>query len=440
MRLHHCFYGLLMSLCSTMLQAENLLQVYEIAVLRDPALAAAYASMRANHQSLPEAIALMAPNIYGSYQTTGTDAAANYFSPLVESGGYNTKNYSLNLNQPIYHAELWAQLEQARHIVKGADAAYFSATQALIVRVAEHYFNILIALDDLDFTAGQRKAFAREFEQAKQRFEVGLIAITDVETAKARFDNAVAAEISAQNNVFDQYEKLRQITGQPINAITLFPVNKPLPLLPPTPNAPEEWVQTAHLQNMDVIAAKENAEQLKAAIGIQVAGHFPKVDILASVDRQVQQPPFNDLLFSRSITLNVSMPLFSGGSVFFRTREATERYDEAMQKLEGQRRLTDSLTRQAYRGVLTAMSSVEALAQAVLSNESSLRATKAAYEVGTRTIVDVLNAETSLLDAKRTHAKARYKYLLEGLKLKQAAGILAPEDVLAVNNLIEGCA
>lgn len=420
------------------LQAENLTQVYTLAVQNDPGLQQAYAALQANRQQLPLAIAQMVPNLSANYATTANRSSQDVPSVLVPRGGYNTQNYGITLNQPIYHPEHWAQLEQSRHIVKAAEAAYLSAAQELIVRVTDQYFRILAAMDDLDFAKGQTKAFSREYEQAKQRFDVGLIAITDVESAKAQYDNARATEISAENAVADQYEELRRIVGIPVKRIELFPASKSLELLPPSPNQQETWVETAHKYNLDVITAKENAGQFKAAIGTQVAGHFPKFDIQANVQKTKSAPPFEDLVFNRSVTFNVTIPLFAGGSTIFSTKQASARYDEAMQQLEEEQRLADANTREAFRGVLTAISRVTALAQAVVSNESSVKSTKAAYEVGTRTIVDVLNSESSLLGAKRDHAKSRYDYLLQGLRLKQAAGTLTSEDLYCVTDIMAG--
>jgi len=414
--------------------SKNLSQIYALAVLQDPTLQAAQAALRANRQVFPQALAQMAPNLSASYNTTATQ------SNLFYLGSYNTTNYSFNLTQPIYHPEHWAQLEQARYIAKGAGAVYLSATQALMIRVANQYFAILGSLDDLHFTQAQRKAFKRQLEQTQQRFEVGLIAITDVQDAKARFDSAVADEIAAANAVADQYEKLREITGDPIENVTLFPTTHPLALLPPTPNNQETWVTTAHRENLDIIAAKETAQQLKAAVAFQAAGHYPKVDVTGSLGRSKNAPPFPfDLLgYSKSVALNISVPIFAGGGVIFRTQEAKARYEEALKKLEVQQRATDSETRQAFRGVLTALSGVQALHQAALSSKTALDATQAAYEAGTRTMVDLLNAQSDLFKAERDHAKARYQYLLEGLKLKQAAGVLSAQDLFAVNDLITG--
>jgi outer membrane protein len=424
---------LIASWWASSIHAADLREVYLIAIDNDPTIQAAFAALKANEQAIPQAIAQMVPNITANYTTAGTDDNVAVF------GDYNTHAYGITLTQPLFHPEHWAQFEQARHVTKGARAAYLSATQGLIIRVASQYFAILGAIDDLHFTQSQRKAFARELEQSKQRFEVGLIAITAVEEAKARHDNAVANEIAAQNAVFDQYEKLREITGRPLpEGVALFPITHPLSLVPPSPADQESWVASAHRYNLDVTVAKEKAEQQKALIAYQVSGHFPKFDFQADVQSYKGQPPypFDLLTIQKTITLNVVFPLFAGGGTVFRTQEASARYEEAMKQLEAQQRTADSNTRQAYRGVLTAISGVEALAQAVVSNRSALDATQAAYEVGTRTMVDVLNAQSNLLSAQREHSKARYKYLLEGLKLKQASGILNMDDLCAVNALM----
>ncbi|MGE3320026.1 MAG: TolC family outer membrane protein [Candidatus Berkiella sp.] len=415
-------------------KAEDLWQVYRIAEDSDPTLQAAYDAYQANKQALPIAISVMIPNLSASYNTTGVNSNANF------QGDYNTQNYGLTLTQPIYHPEHWAQLNSARHLVKGAYATYYSATQDLMIRVAERYFAVLGAIDDLNFTVAQRKAFARQLEQTRQRFDVGLIAITDVEEARARHDKAVAEEIAAQNTVANQYERLREITGIAVKEVTLFPPTKPLTLLPPNPAQQETWVETAQKSNPDVIAAQEAASQAKAAIGTQVAGHFPKFDLNGQLQRSKGAPPFpfDQLVYNRVLALNVSVPLFAGGGVYARTQEASSRYYEAKDRLEIQKRSVNSATRQAYRGVLTTISEVQALAQAVISSKSALQATLAAYEVGTRTMVDVLDAESNLLNAERVHAKARYNYLFQGLKLKQAAGILTAEDLCAVNAIIRG--
>ncbi|HET9843237.1 MAG TPA: TolC family outer membrane protein, partial [Gammaproteobacteria bacterium] len=366
----------------------------------------------------------------GQVSTTGINTGNQF------QGDYNTKNYGLNLTQPIYRPEHWSTLEQSRHTERQGLALYLAASQDLILRVSEQYFAILGAQDDLHFARAQRKAFAQQLEQTKQRFDVGLIAITDVHEAQARHDSAVAAEIAAENNLSDQFELLREIIGLPLVDIAELKVTDDVLLILPEPNNLEMWVETAQSHNLDIEAAREGALRAKGEVANRVTGHFPKVDVNASLARNKSAPPFDDLFTQKTINLTLAIPIFEGGGVTYRVREAESRFDEAIQRLDIQRRAVYSLTRQKFRGVLTQISQVRSLAQAVVSNESALRATKAAYEVGTRTVVDVLDAESNLLGAQRDYAKARYEYVLEGLRLKRAAGTLKAQDLYEVNLLL----
>lgn len=412
--------------------AFDLEQVYHLALDNDPTLKAKAEALIANQQSLPKAIAQMLPNIYGSYTTTGNDNRAQFDTR------YNTRNYGITLSQPIFRPEQWGQATQAYHLQKQAYAVYLAGIQDLVIRVSERYFAILGAQDNLTFAAGQRKAFARQLEQTQQRFEVGLIPITDVHEAQARHDSAVAQEISATNAVANEYERLREIVKIPIQDIVAYPRTKKLALQPPVPNDQEAWVSVAHVQNLNVVSAYENVKQLKAFVGVQAAGHFPKVDTYASIQKNKNAPPFDNTGLSRSISLNLTIPLFEGGGTYFRVKEASARYEEGKMFLEAAQRAADSQTRQAFRGILTRISEVRALHEAVKSNQSALDATQAAYEVGTRTVVDVLNAQSDLLAAIRDHSISRYAYLLEGLRLKQAAGNLTQDDLFHVSRIING--
>jgi len=411
--------------------ALDLKESYLLALQYDPLLAAQAKALKASEQAMPIAISRMLPVLAGAYTTSSNDSSVSTL------GKYNTRSYGLSLSQPIYHPEHWAQASQACHVEKQAYAVYLGSIQDLVIRVAERYFAILGAQDDLKFAKGRRKAFARQLEQTQQRFDVGLIAITDVHEAKARHDNAVAQEISATNAVADEYERLREIIKLPVDDIEMFLRTQPLPLLPPSPNDQETWVRTAHTQNLDVVAANENALQLKSVIRTQAAGHFPTVDATVSAQRQKGQIPLETLTSNFSVGLTVNVPIFQGGSVIFKTKEARARYEEGMMRLEAAQRSADSTTRQSFRGVMTRISEVKALNEAVKSNQSALTATKAAYEVGTRTIVDVLDAESDLLLAVRDHSISRYNYLLEGLRLKRGAGTLTQDDLFAVNDIIK---
>lgn len=417
----------------TPVYAENLVDIYQIALRADPTLQAAQAALESGEQAVPIAIAQMLPTFSGSASTTGHDDKG---IPLGTK--YNTNVYALSLTQPILHREHWALLNQAKHNKYLALATYELAVQDLILRVAERYFAVLGAQDEVSFTIAQRKAFERQLEQTQQRFDVGLIAITDVHEARARRDDAIAREIAAKNILADRFEQLREITGFQINHIS--GVKSQIDLLPPTPNDMEAWVGMANEHNMDLEIAKQRAYVAKAEIANQSAGHWPSIDGSASYQNSWDArnlSPYDTRLLAKSATLSLNVPMFQGGGVVFKTKQARANYDQAQQNYEVQLRTTDSTARQSFRGVLTEISSVKALQQSVISNESALKATQAAYEVGTRTVVDVLDAESSLLNAVKNHAQARYRYILEGLRLKKAAGSLNGEDIYQTNSLLE---
>jgi outer membrane protein len=430
MRTRYLISALALFFCFNSHAALNLEQTYLLALQNDPILAAQAKALKANEQALPSAIAQMLPALSANYTTTSNS------SSIPSLGKYNSRSYALNLTQPIYHPQHWAQTARALHIEKQAYAIYLRSIQDLVIRVAERYFDVLAAQDDLKFAKGRRKAFARQLEQTQQRFDVGLIPITDVYDSKAKHDEAVAQEISATNQVADRYEQLREIIKIPVDDITSFPRTKPLPLVPPNPNKQEEWVTIAHTQNLSVVAEHENTLQLKSVIRTQAAGHFPTVDATVSAQRSKSLPPFETMSSNFAAGLNINVPIFSGGGVIFRTKEARARYEEGMMQLEGAQRLADSDTRQSFRGVKTSIAEVKAFNESVNSNQSALTATQAAYEVGTRTIVDVLEAESQLLRAVRDHSVSRYNYLLRGLRLKRGAGTLTQDDLFEVNGII----
>ncbi|MEO6696454.1 MAG: TolC family outer membrane protein [Gammaproteobacteria bacterium] len=417
--------------------AEDLFQIYQLAQQSDPQLKAAQNARLATLESKPQSRALLYPTISASANTTGN--RLNITQPLSVAGEtyFNSNGYTLSLTQPVYHRDTYVQLRQADARVAQADSQLAGAEQDLIIRVSGRYFDVLAAQDNLEFARAEKKAIARELEQSQQRFDVGLVAITDVQEAQARYDQAVAQEIAAERQLSTGRELLREITGQ--DPATLAVLGEQIPFVTPDPANIEQWTQTALMQNQQIAAAQYAAEIAREEIERQRSGHYPSVDIVGAHSysksgggRFGASEADND-----AVALQLNVPIYQGGLVTSRTREAEFRHSQAREVLEQQQRAAVRQTRDSYTGVVANISRVTALKQAVASSKTALESTEAGLEVGTRTQVDVLDAQRELFRAERDHARARYDYILETLRLKQAAGTLAPTDVEQINGWLK---
>ena len=415
--------------------ADDLVSVYQLALEADPSYQAAIAAHAAALEILPQSRAALLPSI-----GLQGDISRDRFDPRNSGDtSYSTnKIYSLGLRQPLYQRESFVQLEQADSRVSQADAELLAARQDLILRVATRYFLVLGARDNLDFVQADKQAIERTLDQAQQRFEVGLAAITDTLEAQARYDIAVSDEINAEQLLADSREALRELTDVLPEAPEIL---KPeIPLLAPDPANQDQWVSAAVEQNPLVLAARAATETAKQEIQVQRSGHYPSLDVTADYS-------YLDIRFGgevdqkrndSAIGLELNLPLYQGGQVSSRTRQSRELYNQAREQQLQQRRLTERQTRNNYNGVMSGISKVKALKNAVRSNEKAVEAAEAGFEVGTRTIVDVLDAQRELLRARRDHARSRYDYLLDTLRLKQATGILEETDLAQINDwLIE---
>ena len=421
---------------STSVLAENLLDIYRLAKNNDPQFKAAKAGYHADTESRSQARSALLPQINASiYKTDYSDESV---SPAPASTtDYDIDGYTLTLNQSIYHHDYYLQLDQADAKVAAATAQLHEAEQDLILRVAQNYFNAQAAIDNRVFAHAEKKAIGEQLQQAKQRFNVGLIAITDVHEAQARYDQSVAQDILAENQLAIALEALRELTGQPHQH--LQPLGKSSPLVIPQPQDVNRWVQMALSQNLPLKVSQKNLEIARDEVSRQRAGHYPTLDLVAQKTNTEDTYPLTtwDELDSTSISLQLNVPIFSGGNTSSKTREAAYRYQQAKESHEQTRRGTERLARNAYLGVIANISQVNALKQALASSNIALEATQAGFEVGTRTAVDVLDSQRELFRAKRNYAKARYDYILETLRLKQAAGLLTDQDILQVNNWLE---
>lgn len=419
---------MLLLVCS-MAFAEDLEQTLNIALDTDAILKQAYDNQMSVMELLPQARADLLPLIGLTANTTYT----NTNDP--QTGRYNTFLYGATLATPLLDLASWFQYRQVDDQIKSAVAIYQDTRQDLMVRVADQYFAILKALDDLIFARSERIAFSRHLDETKQKFNAGVIAITDVNVAQARYDNARAQEIAATNELHNQQEIMGEITGIPAKNINILKYN--ITLHSPQPGNIEYWVKIAREQNYDLQAKRFDIAAAKKNISIQRAGHYPTITANGATNVSKSVPPLPVVFNTNTIGLTVNMPLFNSGKIIAQTRQAAIDYDTAKQKEIQAERTTVSNVRQAYRGVLTQISQVSALQQAVISNKSALDATSAAFQVGTRTIVDVLNAQSDLLRAQSDLSKSKYDYIMESLRLKRFCGLIQYQDLDIVNTWLQ---
>ena len=420
-------------------QSEGLLEIYRLATESDPQIRAAAAAYRATLEQRPQSLALLLPSLEfraGSgrnrqdIDTTGSGGGISYF---------DTGNFRLSLTQVVYRRDLYSQLRQADTRIAGARAVFDDAQQALILRVAERYFDALGAADTLIFAHAQKTATARQLEQAQQRFEVGLIAITDVHEAQAAFDLDLANEIIAENRLSNTREALREVTGRYHQDLHLL--TERLPLLAPEPADIDQWAEAAGTQNLALQAAQFATETAREEIERQRSGHYPSIDLVASHGYSESGGRFGDSESTDSaIGLELSVPIYQGGLISSRAREARRLFEQAQEFQEQRRRAAVRESRESFLGVQAALSRVKALDQARVSTQSALEAVEAGFEVGSRTIVDVLEALREVHQAQRDYARERYAYILNTLRLKSAVGALLPSDLEVVDAWLEKAA
>jgi len=429
------FASTVLLLGSTVSHAEDLLDIYRSAQESDPQLLAAEAGNQAAQEVRSQSRAALLPqlNLSADYTHHETDIQDST-TGATGSTDYDSNGYSVSLVQSIYHHDYYVQLKQSDARIAQANAEYEGAKQGLILRAADAYFNVLAAQDSLTTAEATKRAFAQQLRQTQQRFDVGLSAITDVHEAQAAYDSAVAAEIAAQSQLDTSRENLREIIGRDPVALALL--KDDMPLLPPEPADITQWVEQAQKQNLSLLAAEAAARAAQEELNRRQAGHYPTLDLVAShaYSDTMDAPTFGSESTDNRIGVQLKVPLYSGGLTTAQTREARALYTQAQEALEQQRRATVRETRSAYLGVTTGISQVKARKQALASAQTALEATQAGFEVGTRTIVDVLNSQRVRYTAQSDYLRTRYDYLLATLRLKQAAGSLSVEDIAQMND------
>lgn len=416
--------------------ADDLFDVYKRAQQSDPQFQAAQAARDAALQSKPQARSLVLPDVglSGSVSRNRSDITATSVG-LPRTSTYTAKTYSLNLSQVLYNHDYFAQLRQADYEVAQAESQFQNARQDLIIRVVQAYFAVLSAEDNLHFAQAEKTAIGQQLDQAKQRFKVGLTAITDVREAQARYDQSVAQEIAAKNQLAVSKESLREIIGGSVP--DLAGLSDQMPLVTPEPNDIKSWVDAALDNNPQLIVAEKAADVAKEQIERAKAGHYPTLNIVASHSYTDTGGLFTRTSNDDSVGIQLNLPLYQGGGVSSRVEQATYQYQQSKDQLEQTRRATERQARSAYLNVIAGISQVEARKQALKSTQTALDATQAGYEVGTRTQVDVLNAQQALYGAERDYAQARYDYVTNTLILRQATGSLTGDELQRISRWLK---
>lgn len=419
-----------LSLSSQLLYAQNLMDVYRLALDNDAEFKIAESEYQGSLESLPLAISARRPqvNLFAHISKRETDGISS-FANTSDSNGYR-----INFSQNLYNAEILADIDAAEANVAQAQANLEFSHQELILRVSERYFDILSAQDNLEFARAEENAIARQLEQAKKRFEVGLIAITDVREAQARYDSALAGSILAENLLDNSNQALQVIIAETPSA-SIAGLGDTLDLDIPEPADIQQWVDRSLQNNQSLVAALAGLRAAEHERESNRKGYYPTVDLIVNFSDTNFDNPTTGAASQEdlNVSIELNVPLFTGGRINAELQQAEANYRTAQNTALLQKRLTTQQTRTAYLGVLSGISQVQALKQALSSSTTALEATEAGFEVGTRTSVDVLISLQETYRAQRDYAGARYDYLLNTLRLKQAAGLLNDEDLEQVN-------
>ena len=419
--------------------AADLIQVYRDAAANDAQYASARNLLLAGRERLPQGLSLLLPQINGTASASRVNAQISEPQPFGGfSSTYNQRAYTLSLSQPLFRWANFQQFQQGKLSVLFSEAQFAQAQEDLIVRVTQAYFDVLYAEDSINYIVAQKAAISEQLASAKRNFEVGTSTITDTNDAQAKYDLAVAQEILSRSNLDIARAALQQVIGKPPG--NLAPLVRDVQMSPPQPAEIEPWVASAEQQNYVVAQNQANREIAKRQIEVNRAGHYPTVDLVASRTYNNSGNTGISIVTSQTnnaIGLQLSVPIYSGGFTSSKVREGIALADKADNDLDFARRTAAQSARQAYFGVTSGLAQVRALQAAEVSSQSALDSNKLGYQVGVRVNIDVLNAQQQLYSTQRDLARARYDTLLNGLRLKSAAGTLTEEDLARINALLQ---
>ena len=421
--------------------SADLVQVLRDALANDAQYASARAARDAGLEVLPQGRAGLLPTISASASAQYSDLDIDFRGALPNSSRSGTSNaITFSLTQPLFNRNNQIVYEEAGFRVAQVQAVFSQATQDLIVRVAQGYFDVLASQDSLAFIQAQKKAISEQLAQAKRNFEVGTATITDTHEAQARYDLAVSQEILAQNDLEIKKRALQQIVGK--SPDRLVPLKPKVTINLPKPATMEEWASAAETRSYPVQVQQAALELAVREIERSRAGHLPTLNLVGNIGRNSQNVSSSGASntptdsTSMVIGLQLAIPIYSGGSVSSQVRQALASREKAQQDLESSRRAAALSARQAFLGVTNGVAQVKALEAALVSSQSALESNKLGYEVGVRINIDVLNAQQQVFSTQRDLSKARYDAIVNGLKLKAAAGSLSDNDIEEINRLL----
>ncbi|CZI81030.1 TPA: TolC family outer membrane protein [Legionella pneumophila subsp. pneumophila] len=422
---------------STHVFATDLMDIYQQALENDTIFKEAYDTYMSSTEAIPQARAALYPQVGLGSQAGRNyqDAVAGAFSANQYYGSYL---WQVNASQALFNYQAWAKVAQAKASVKAAQATFNDAAQNLILRTAKAYFDVLFAKDTLDFAEAKKRANKRQYDQATQRFQVGLDAITSVYEAKAAYDQSIATVIAARNNQINQSENLRKLTNHVYETLAPLKDSK-IPLVKPEPNDVNQWIDTGLKQNYKLYAAKYNLEVAKDNVKAISAGNWPVFSLQSNASQVHNNASGNNVFIpskqtQANIAIAMNFPVFQGGLVQAQTRQAQYSFQSTSEKLEQTYRDVIVNSRIAFNTITDGISKVKADRQTVISVQNSLQSTEAQFEVGTRTMVDVVNAQQRLFEAQEQLARDQYDLINSILTLKYLAGTLNVNDLEQINS------
>ena len=441
---HIIFKLLTVFLTCSFVRSENILDIYNEALENDPTYKSAEYSYLADKQIVVQGRAALLPSITLSGSTNWNE----YYQYDQLQQDYNSFSKSARISQPLFRLDTWFNFKRSKSLTNAAEADFAYQQQNLLLRTAELYFGVLRAIDNLNAAISEEKAIKKQLDQAQQRYEVGLSAITGVQEAQLAFDLSMAARINNEGNLFSAREALNALIGREI--FSLDELGENLNVSSPFPNSKEEWVKTALENNYQLKAAYLRRDAAKSNARSVASNHLPKIDVVGSGSESEtnqfnyegfevngQGIPVPAVTGRRNYSIQLSVPIFQGGAVSSRRKQAYSQFNEADENTLFTERSVIQEVRSQFSNVVTLVANVNAQRQAVISATSALEATQVGYKVGTRNIVDLLQAEKNLYSAEKNLANAKYDYILANLRLALAAGTIGPNNIVDINNILE---